>query len=159
MRQKIMPGGVVDFVTPDELVAMIPRPRQVTRIRETAQVQLSAAGAGTCEVYTIPTGYSFEAHRVTLELTAATPNSGQILLSAAGVVVAYQRSGTLIEYALTQGPNGYQIPGIQTWSHRQGPYLRNKETFEVAAQGLTDSAILTVVLEGELIRPAEGEMA
>jgi hypothetical protein len=154
MKQRIMHGATLDFVTPDEMARAIPRPAQVTRIRASAQVVLNASGNGQDEVYKVPTGYEFAARRVSMNLSGITdPSTGQVALSA-GKNVAYLRSGTLIEFAQPQYGAAVQVPGVQTWGAEQGPYLRNAEVFEVLATGLTASAILTVVLEGLLRLPS-----
>lgn len=70
--------------------------------------------------------------------------------------VAYRRSGTLIEYGQPQFGGVYQVPGVQTWSREQGPYLQNGEVFEIQASGLTPNGQMVVTLEGILERPAEG---
>jgi len=153
-----MHGAVLDFVTPDEIVKLIPRPAQITRIRQTAQVALNAQGSGQDEVYAVPVGYEFAARRVSMYLSLADPVTGAVVF-AAGKAVAYLRSGAFIEWAQPQFGTSYQVPGVQTWGTEQGPYLRNAEVFEVSAFGLTASAILTVTLEGLLRRPGPEENA
>jgi hypothetical protein len=147
-----MHGAVLDIVTPDEIVRLIPRPEQITRIRATTQVTLNATGAGQDDVYKVPAGYEFAARRVTMYTSIADPVTGAVIF-AAGKAVAYLRSGAFIEWAQPQFGNSYQVPGVQTWGSEQGPYLRNSEVFQVQAFGLTASAILTVILEGLLRRP------
>lgn len=279
MKQTVQLGKPLDFLTQDELVKLLPRPQEVTRIRATATVALDATGSGVDEVYKCPMGHEFAARRVTLDIsgspdpstgnvplggstttqtdvdnsasgaataltatlpgaagattyitgfevtgtgaTAASviaitvtgvsggtktyelaipagattpvtplmvefsrpiPASGlntaiavnvpsfgagntnaavtahgfqQVVSSAVGKFVAYLRSGTRIEYAVPQSPNATpQVPGVQTWSREQGPYLRNAEVFEVQAKGLTANGFLSVILEGLLTRPA-----
>lgn len=157
MRQVLKPGQPVDFLTPDELYDAIPRPRQETRIREPASIQLSGAGAGVGDVYTVPAGYEFEARRIVIVLAgniATDPNTGNVLLNAAGKWVSYLRSGSLIEIGQPAYGGAVQVPGTQTWSREQGPYLRNKEVFQVQCAGLTANAILNVYLEGILVRPS-----
>lgn len=151
-KQRIVHGATMNFVTPDEIVRMIPRSPQRTRIRAAATLQLNAAGSGVVDVYDVPSGAEFEARRVTLNLESATdPSTGNVALNAAGKYVKYLRSGTLIEYAVPQSPNAIpQVPGAQTWSREQGPYLRNGEVFQVQALGLTANVILTILVEGIL---------
>lgn len=155
MRQTVQLGKPLDFLTQDELVRLLPRPLEVTRIRATETIQLDATGSGQDEVYKVPMGYEFAARRVTLDIGGATdPSTGNVPLNVAGKFVAYLRSGARIEYAVPISPNtAPQVPGVQTWAKEQGPYLRNGEVFEVQAKGLTASAVLTVVLEGLLTRP------
>lgn len=152
-QQRIMHGATLDFITPDELVRLIPRPPEISRIRATQQVQLDGTGGGRDEVYKVPTGYEFAARRVSMYATVNDPTTGAIALSGAGKGVAYLRSGAFIEWAQPQYASAVQVPGVQTWGAEQGPYLRNAEVFEVLAIGLTASIILTVVLEGLLKRP------
>lgn len=155
MKQAVKPGATLDFVTPDEVAKLIPRPREVTRIRAIQTVTLDGTGSGADEIFKVPAGYFFEARRVFLNITGAVdPSTGNIPLNVAGKYVAYMRSGGLIEYAVPVSPNSVpQIPGVQTWGREQGPYLRNGEVFEAVAKGLTANAILTVALEGILTRP------
>lgn len=157
MKQVIKPGQVIDFVTPDEVAALLPRGRQVTRIREPAEIGLNGAGAGIGSVYIVPAGYEFEVRRIVLVLTGnapSDPNTGNVLLNAAGKFVAYMRSGSLIEYGQPAYGGAIQVPGVQTWGDQQGPYLRNKESFDVQAAGLTAGGQLNVYLEGILTRPS-----
>ena len=155
MRQAIKPGGTIDVATPAEIAALLPQSDEAKRVRAPANVQLDAAGSGQDEVYTVPAGYRFEVRRVVLTLRGnvpADPNTGNVLLNAAGKYVAYLRSGSLIEYGQPQYGAAIQVPGVQTWGRQQGPYLANKETFEVVAAGLTASVILTVYMEGILYK-------
>jgi hypothetical protein len=152
-KQRIMHGAVLDIVTPDEVVKLIPRPPEVSRIRATQQVALNLAGGGQDEVYKVPAGFEFGARRVTAYLSVTDPTTGAVQLTGAGKGLAYLRSGAFIEWGQPAYGGTVQVPGVQTWGAEQGPYLRNGEVFEVMAFGLTGSAILTVVLEGLLRRP------
>lgn len=154
-KQRMVYGAEIETVTPDEILKLIPRPVETTRVRVTETVQLDATGSGQDEVYKVPMGYEFRARRVSLDISGATdPSTGNVPLNVAGKFVAYLRSGTRIEYAVPSSPNAVpQVPGVQTWGSEQGPYLRNAEVFEVLVKGLTASAVLTVVLEGDLRRP------
>lgn len=151
-KQRMVHGAIIDFATPDEVYSMIPRPTRRTRIRAGETLVLDATGSGIIAVYKVPSGGEFEARRVMLNLeSAADPSTGNVPLNVAGKFVKYLRSGTLIEYASPSGPNAIpQVPGVQTWSREQGPYLRNGEVFQVQALGLTASVILTIMLEGIL---------
>lgn len=157
MKTVLKPGAIIETVTPDEMAELLPRGQQVTRMRVPKGVQLDANGNGQAEVYVIPAGYEFEVRRVVLVLTGnapSDPNTGNVLLNAAGKFVAYLRSGSLIEYGQPAYGGAIQVPGVQTWGDQQGPYLQNKETFEVQAVGLTASSLLNVYLEGILTRPS-----
>lgn len=156
MRQVLRPGYPVDFLTPDEFVALQPRARQESRVRSPATLQLDANGNGVVTAFEVEAGYEFEARRIVLTLTGnipSDPNTGPVLLNAAGKFVAYMRSGSLIEYGQPAYGAAIQVPGIQTWSREQGPYLRNSEVFQVQANGLTANGVLNVYLEGILVRP------
>ena len=156
MRQVIKPGQPVDFLTPDEMMHLIPRPAEESRVRAAVSIQLDANGNGQAEAYNVPAGYEFEARRVVLDIGGSTdPSTGNVALNVAGKFVRYLRSGNPIEYAVPAAPTGTaQVPGVQTWSREQGPYLRNKETFEIQAKGLTANAVLRADVEGVLIRPS-----
>lgn len=157
MKQRITPGGTIDVLTQDEIMKLIPRPAEVTRIRAAASVILDATGSGDDEVYKIPAGYEFQARRIVLTLTGSVandPNTGNIALNAAGKFVAYMRGGQLIEYGQPTYGAAIQVPGSQSWGDQQGPYLRNGEVFGVVVKGLTANASLSVYLEGLLKRPS-----
>ena len=152
-KQRVMHGAIIDFVTPDEMVRMIPRPEQTTRVRAPAVVQLDANGNGVVTVYKVPIGYEFNARRVTVGINSASdPSTGNIALNVGGKFVVYQRSGNAIEYGQPQYGGAVQVPGVQTWGDQQGPYLRNGETFEVRVAGLTANAQFTATVEGILKR-------
>lgn len=159
MRTKLTHGAILDFLTPGEaktmLAEMVPERDRPQRVRLAASIVLDANGNGQDEVYTVPIGYEFAARRVFLNLSSASgPVTGAVALNVAGKFIAFLRSGTLIEYAIPLAPTAIaQVPGVQTWSNEEGPYLRNGETFEVQALGLTAGAGLTVTLEGILARP------
>ena len=160
---RIKPGAELDIATPAEVEAIVnraspvPSREQVTRIRAAETIQLDGNGQGTVGVYKVPLGYEFSARRVWLNLsTASDPSTGNVPLNVAGKFVAYQRSGSMIEYGAPNGPVGVsQVPGVQTWGDQQGPYLSNGEVFEVHAVGLTANAIFEVIVEGVLRRPAK----
>lgn len=160
MKTTLKHGAVIETVSPTEMRTMLnerTRANNAKRVRATMTLKLDANGDGTDEVYVVPVGFQFEARRVSLDLDSATdPSTGNVPLNVAGKFVEYRRSGTLIEYAVPSSPNAVpQVPGIQTWGSEQGPYLRNGETFEVLARGLTANATLTVVLEGILSKPED----
>lgn len=160
MQQRIIHGATVDFVTPDEIARILPQPPQRTRIRVPGTVQLDATGAGRDDLYKVPVGYGFELRRVVLTLTGniqADPNTGNVLLNAAGKFVAYLRSGSLIEYGQPQYGAAVQVPGVQHWGSEEGPYLRNGEVLQVQAAGLTANVVLGIYAEGILERPGYGE--
>lgn len=154
-HQVVRPGHPLDFLTPHEMAAMLPKPRQVTRVRSPQTIQLDSNGNGVNNVYECPLGYKFEARRIVLSLTgnaASDPTVGAVAI-AAGHWVAYLRSGNLIEYGQPQWTTLYQVPGVQTWGDEQGPFIRNGEVFQVQAGGLGANATLNVYLEGILTRP------
>lgn len=157
MKQRIVPGVEIDFLTQDELVKLIPRSEQFSRVRAPGSVILNAAGAGDAEVYKVPIGYEFKVRRVVLTMTGNVPNdpnTGNVLLNVAGKFVAYTRSGELIEYGQPQYGAAIQVPGVQSWGDQQGPYLSNGEVFGVVAAGLTAGVSLSVYVEGILKRPS-----
>jgi len=157
MRQTIVPGGSIEVLTQDEMVKLISRPSQFTRVRAPGNVILSATGGGDAEVYKVPAGMEFKVRRVVLTMSGNVPNdpnTGNVLLTAAGKFVAYTRSGELIEYGQPQYGAAIQVPGVQTWGSEQGPFLSNGEVFGVVAAGLTPGLSLSVYVEGILKRPS-----
>jgi hypothetical protein len=163
MRQKIAHGAMLDTVTPAEMRAVMAdfRPPGISRIRVTETVQLDANGSGTDDVYVVPPGYEMIVRRVMMNLdTAADPSTGNVLLNVSGKYVAYLRSGTLISYSVPKSVGNIpQVPGVETWSAEEGPYLRNGEAFEVRVQGLTANAKLLVFVQGVLFRPGSYQSA
>lgn len=164
MRQRIIHGAFVDMVTPDELYKAIPRPEQVTRVRAPGSVPLGAGGsAPPADIYKVPIGFEFAVRRIVLSPTGnadADPSTVKVAF-AAGIYVAYLRSGQLIEYAQTQYGAAYQVPGVQTWGDEQGPYLRNGEVFGIHPVGLAAFAnqVLNCYVEGVLRRPSSHDDA
>lgn len=162
MRQRIMHGAMIDFVTADELYRAIPRPQEVTRIRAPQGIKLDAAGAASFDIYKVPTGMALEIRRVVFTLTGnapSDPNTGNVLLNAAGKFIAYLRSGQLIEYGQPQYGAAIQVPGVQTWGDSQGPYIRNGEVFGAQVAGLTPNIMLNAYMEGVLTRPSSTDNA
>lgn len=160
MKQTIKHGAEIEVLTPDEAARMLNDMRaseRPSRVRATASVKLDAAGNAQDEVFVVPAGYEFALRRVTLDLdSAADPSTGNVALNVAGKTVEYLRSGTRIEYAAPVSPNAIpQVPGVQTWGDQQGPYFRNAEVFEVRVKGLTANALLSVIAEGIMSRPAK----
>ena len=154
MRQRVVHGTMIDALTPDEFVKLVPRPAQTSRVRAPQTVALDATGSGVDVIYKVPMGYELYVRRVSVTLNTVTdPSAAPVFLNVAGHFMVYQRSGMFIEYAQPQYATQTQVPGIQTWGDQQGPYLRNGETFEVKAVGLTANAQLDVTLEGILRRP------
>lgn len=156
MKFKIGNGSTIETVTPGELADMLAAERKVeaarVRVRAPATLALDATGSGTVQVYKVPAGASFAARRVSLNLTsAADPSTGAVALNVTGKYIQYLRSDYFIEYAIPLAPTGLaQVPGVQTWSEEEGPYLRNGEQFAIKAVGLTASVQLWVELEGIL---------
>lgn len=156
MKQRITPGAMIDVLTQDELVKLIKRPEQDTRIRASSSVALNASGNGVDEIYKVPAGYDFELRRIVLTMTGAVPsdpNTGNVALNAAGKFVALMRSDQLLEYLQPSYGAAIQVPGAQTWGYQQGPYLRNGEVLGIQAAGLTANTQLSVYIEGVLRRP------
>ncbi len=153
MLQKIIHGKEINFVTPDEIVHLIPRPEQKTRIRADAAVPLNSAGSGTVDVYTCPIGYSFEARRVFVRLSSDGLGTATITPTTLTdtAYILYLRSGEIITLGMAESK---QLPSDESWGEEQGPKLANGEVFQVQAVGLTASASLIVHLEGILIRPS-----
>jgi hypothetical protein len=154
MKQKLVPGQEMDFLTLNELKGLLV-PTYRHRVRATGMVVLDATGSGIIELYTVPLGMEFRARRVMVNLNTATdPSTGNVPLNVGGKYVAYQRSGTLISYGIPLSPNAIpQVPGVETWGEEQGPYTQNGEVFEVAAKGLTAAATFEAVVEGVLTDP------
>lgn len=161
MKTRVKPGAEIETTTPGEMADLLAaamhgaEKRTATqRIRATAVISLSAAGAGEADVYTVPAGWEFEIRRVVLDLDeAGGPNgAGKIALDAVGEAIEYLRSGTRIEYGQPEYGSAVQIPGAQTWGREQGPYLRNDETFSIRASGLTANAHVNATVEGILYR-------
>lgn len=157
MKQKVRAGGELDIPTLEEIRALFYGGPIRDRIIATANIALNAVGNGTSannveDLYTVPQGMQCEIRRVALTVTGATgPMNGNIPLNVAGVGIAYLRSGTIMEWANPASAAGIpSVPGSQSWSKEQGPYLQNGQSFEVSCFGLAAAAggFLTVTVEG-----------
>lgn len=153
-------GGMIETTTPAETHAIVGRHlaehrEKRTTIRAGQAVILDATGAGQDEIYKVPLGYRFYLRRVSLNLSTATdPLTGNVALNVAGHSIVYMRSGNFIDYANPLSAAGVaSVPGAQTWSEQEGPFLANGEVFEVLARGLTAGASLDVNIQGVLVDP------
>lgn len=160
MKTRMMHGATIETTTPAETHHIVGRHlaehrEKRTSIRAGQAIILDANGAGQDEIYKVPLGYRFYVRRVSLNLsTASDPLTGNVALNVAGHYIVYQRSGTFIEYGNPTSPAGIpSIPGAQTWSEQEGPYLSNGEVFEVRAFGLTAGSSLDVAIQGILVDP------
>lgn len=154
--QRIIHGKEINFVTPDEIVKLIPRPEQKTRIRADQATALGVSPS-VVDVYHCPAGYSFEARRVFIRLSNDGLTTGAATFTAItdAAYLLYLRSGEIICAARPVAPNGtFSIPGDESWGEEQGPKVANGEVFQVAAYGLTQGVSLIVHLEGILTRPS-----
>jgi hypothetical protein len=160
-KQRIIAGGTIELLTPDELIHFLQRPELTSRVREPASVQLNANGVGVCAVYKVPMGHQFDVRRVTILPGGGEGDpftQGVAFVTAANTYAIYRRSGTVIEYAQTTAPkagaSSMGMPGAQTWGATQGPYLANGEVFEIEFNVSTaPNAIVTCTVEGVLTRP------
>ena len=167
MKHTIKHGATVDIPSLGEIqdaissglkdhVPVINATPARTTIRAGEVVQLDATGSGVCNVLTIPPGFEFDLRRLSFSLsTCADSVTGAVQLGVAGVYLEYLRSGRHIEYGMPEGPTGHiQVPGIQTWSAVEGPYLSNGEILQIVAAGLTANATLEVEATGVLLKPS-----
>lgn len=155
-KQTVRHGATLDIATPEEvgeIVRSLKRGATESTLRMDASLQLDGTGSGLCTVYTVPAGMQLFVRRVSLNIGGATdPSTGQVALNVAGKYVKYQRSGLFIEYGIPLAPTAIaQVPGVQTWSAVEGPYLTNNESFEVVALGLTPNSVLDIKMQGLLL--------
>lgn len=151
MRQMVRPGGHIETVTPDEVVKILHSQRRDWEVFRAAESSnpLNANGQGQLDVYQCPAGMEAAVRRVSIyQSPGADPISTQQLLNAAGKFCYYTRNDQFIEYAIPLGPAGQaQIPGLQTWSFEEGPYLRNQEVFGLNINLGSGAAGQTVVIQ------------
>lgn len=128
--------------------------KAVARIRAAAIAPTDPVGLGLVTVYKVPFGYEFEARRVMMTNgDLASPTTGFVAdLTIPGFWVMYRASGQFVEWGAPKWGSLSQVPGAQTWSKQQGPYLRSGEVFEVAVD-LFPSGQAFVMLEGVLYAP------
>lgn len=92
MHQKIIPGGTINALTPEEAVELLRseyREAVNERVRGAQSIVLDASGNGEDDVYSPPLGFEFEVRRVSLDLDKATdPNTAAVLLGAQATVGA-----------------------------------------------------------------------
>lgn len=154
-RTLLKHGAHLEAATPGEVQRIVgdllsARQSFETRVRAAQTVKCDSTGAGRDDVYTVPVGFEFEVRRVFLQSDQRTVSNQPLALNTVGLIVEYLRSGRRIEYANTTQFGGYQIPGTQTWSREQGPYLINGEVFQVNVVGLSNGEVLNVDIEGIL---------
>lgn len=158
MKITIRHGAIVDVPTAEELAHhltdLAATPARTT-IRAAANLPLDASGDGIVSAFTVPPGYEFMLRRLAFNLSSATDSfTGAVQLGVAGVWIKLLRSGTLIEYSMPVGPTTHiQVPGVQSWSEVEGPYLSNGEELQIQANGLTASADLNIEATGLLVKP------
>jgi hypothetical protein len=155
---RIMHGAYVHIPSPDEIAVAVNRGPDRLRHRIPASLALDGTGSGKVNIWDIPAGMKFEVRRIMLSLTGnvpSDPNTGNVLLNAAGKFVALLRSDSLIEYLQPTYGAAIQVPGIQTWSREQGPYIANKEVLQLQAAGLTGNLELGIYVEGILEVPPD----
>lgn len=173
MKQRIGNGAILDAVTSDEMASMLIQEKRevLSRVRAPFTVTLTATGSAVVAVYKVPAAMEFELRRISLFIggltlpTGNTPGTNFILLGGATPAtggIALLRSDVMIEWLAPQGPQGAQLPGVQTWSKQQGPYMRNGEVLQIQVVGalgtLTAGASLAGVAEGVLTNqvPVDG---
>jgi hypothetical protein len=149
MKQKFIPGGTFEALTQDELMSLVKRPSQVTRIRAASSVLLDATGSGADEIYKVPAGYEFEARRISLNMTGAVPTDPNVGVNldgsasqsttannstatpAAGAVLA--NLGTLAGGTYSVNTLGYVFSGVGSDETNIGLYVGGVLQFVVPA--------------------------
>lgn len=167
MKHVIRQGATVDIPTTQEIVDAVGgvkgHPAQEsaeptrTTIRAMENLQLDATGSGIVDLLTIPPGFEFELRRMSYNLSTCSDSfTGAVQLGVAGVYIKLLRSGNFIEYAMPTAPTTHvQVPGVETWSAVEGPFLANGEKLQVQAVGLTANADLFIECTGLMLRPQD----
>lgn len=182
MRQRIGNGSILDAATPEEvrdiLLGQQDESPLVKRVRAPYQVQITDSNGNgnhgnAVDIYKVPAGMSFELRRFTIfmggltlapGLTSVNNSPGTNAISLSGVGgpapaggVALLRSDVLIEWLQPMSAGLVQIPGIQTWSKQQGPFLLNGEKLQIQVlgviAGLSALNALAGIAEGILTDP------
>lgn len=169
MRLKLVPGSDLEVATPKEVDDIVKShkyvPPRVTHIRKS--VVLAGLGATEyvhAEVYRVPFAFRFHLRRCdfTTNLSIQDGPVTDAVPIGAAFWIGYTRSNNALApggqnvtaFAQPEFAGAYQIPGSESWSAVQGPYLQNGEVLGVVAYGLAVGTSLSLLIQG-ILEPAE----
>lgn len=135
MKQILKPNAELDILTAQELRAEIEHLlsgylRPPEEARPEGGVALSAGGAGTIDLYTVPVGMLFYLTRVYVTAGNAT---FQAPLAGAGGISILRFSGSLGDEI--DGTGFTSLPQVATWSRNNGPLFRDGERIGIGIAG------------------------
>lgn len=155
MKQRIVPGGELDTLTPDELRGALfeligGAGETKTTIREEAQAATDASGNVTVIVWNVPAAMEFRLTRVHVADDAHDYTSP---FNAAGAAVKVLRNDVPVDgRTLDSAKAGFaSLPADLNWSESQAPHYSNGDQVAVQLVAAPASTGITVRIQGELV--------
>lgn len=149
MKQTLSPNGELDILTADELDGVVRellsgylRPPQTMRIPYGDT--LDDTGAAMIEVWTVPLGYMFNLHRLTVEADGYDPANP--FINADGWI-EIDRGAWMEDFVSLDDPG---LPRIYTSGDDDAPYYTNGERIVLKVVGGPASTSLSGQIQGTL---------
>lgn len=156
-KTTIKAGGELDLLTQAELKATLEEIlsgylRGPQTVRVPAGVVLDANGAGSVEIFTVPTGYSFDLKRLTVDPDGYTP--GSPFTSNTGYL-EIRRGGRMQDFVTLQGG----LPAVYLQTSDAAIRYTNGETVELLIVDGPPSTSVYVAAQGVLEAQAQPQVA
>lgn len=164
MKAKLVPNAELEFVSPDELKAILEELRadQPLTLRIPEAFVGDANGnigvLGDAIIYQVPVGFEFRLHMIRVSCDGHA-NAGQQLQHAGAFYQLLAGDQPIDDASLdSAGIKPEAIPLFHTFSRDQGPYGRNGEQLKVVVSGLALAANTrySVYVQGTLVKPELG---
>lgn len=135
MKQPLKAGGELDILTAEELRTEIEGLlsgylRPPNEARPEGGANLSAAGAGQAEIYSVLVGMQF---RLTRLLVTVGASSFGVPFAGSGGIDVFRGSGDALD--LVDGTPYSSLPQVATWSRSNGPLFRGGERIVIGLSG------------------------
>jgi hypothetical protein len=151
-RATIKQGETIDFVSPDELRAILGEAAsQQNRLspqtsRPIEGIVLDANGNGTVELYKVPAGMEFALHRIIIDADGITPAAP--FTNPAGFAEIL-RGGAMFGF-VSFAPAAGGLPAVNTWGSDNAIRYRNDEVVEVSIVGGPANGTIIIRAQGTL---------
>jgi hypothetical protein len=151
-RATIKQGETIDFVSPDELRAILgeaaSQQNQLSpqTSRPIEGIVLDANGNGTVELYKVPAGMEFALHRIVIDLDSATPATPYTNANGYAEIL---RGGTMQDF-VSFAPAAGGLPAVNSWGGGAALRYRNDEVVEIAIVGGPANGTVLVRAQGVL---------
>lgn len=131
MRTKIVPGGELDILTPDEATSILadilaPGGRPEDQVRAEKDGQTDGNGAIELSLYTVPVGQAFHLTRLIVKADGFTPATE---FTAAGAYLLVLRNDVEVDFTSLEAAPG--LPAIAEYGSRDAPYFTNGDRLAV----------------------------